>query len=174
MNRKLIATAVAFAAMLLTGCNNVPVVDIQPSKGDTLKENIINANRYLAQGEETQIDAYAERRKWQMRRLPSGVRVMETSSAAPKAEQIDYEDRVALSYRLEAINGNVIYSHIDDTVTVGHLEPTRGLDAAMRTLHNGSSAKVIVPSAEGYGVVGDGNAVGSRMILVYDLKVKKI
>ena len=173
MKGRLIATLAALAA-LTAGCNNVPVVDLQPAKGDTLQESIIQANRYIAQGEENQIDAYAERRNWQMTRLASGVRVMATSTPKQGAQKIDYEDTVVLSYRLEAINGNVVYSHVDDTVTVGHLQPTRGLDAALLTLHDGDRAKVIVPSAEGYGVVGDDNAVRTRMILVYDIEVRKL
>ena len=58
--------------MLFASCNNVPVIDLEPDKGDTLKENLLNANRYIAQSEETQIDAYVARRGWEMRKLRRG------------------------------------------------------------------------------------------------------
>ncbi len=155
---------------LFTSCREVPVVDLEADKGDTLKENLLNANRYIAQSEETQIDAYVSRRGWKMRKLSGGGRVMETSEGTGRP--IEYEDTVKISYRLEAINGTVIYSNESETVVAGRLKPTRGLDAALLTLHHGSTAKVILPSEQGYGVVGDGDRVKTRMILVYDLKTE--
>ncbi len=170
---KRIAIATSMLLLLATGCRNVPVVEVEQQKGDTLKENMINANRYISQGEEAQIDAYVQRRGWEMQRLLGGARVMAVNSQ--NTELIDYEDVVAIEYSVESIGGEVIYSHVDDTVTVGRLQPTRGLDAALRTLHQGSQAVVILPSEQAYGVVGDGDRIGSRMILIYKLKdIKKI
>ena len=65
-------------ALLFTSCRDVPVIEVEQSKGDTLKENMINANRYISQGEEAQIDAYVQRRGWEMQRLLGGARVMES------------------------------------------------------------------------------------------------
>ena len=161
---------ISMAIMLFASCNNVPVIDFEPDKGDTLKENLLNANRYIAQSEETQIDAYIARRGWEMRKLSGGARVMETSQGS--GVSVEYEDTVTITYRLEAINGTVIYSNETETVVAGRLQPTRGLDAALLILHHGSTAKIILPSEQGYGVVGDGDRVKSRMILVYDLKVE--
>ena len=163
-------TILLMLAVLAAGCRQVPVVDVEAPKGDTLKENLINANRYIAQGEETQIEAYMERRGWQMQRLVGGARVMETKVG--EGEKIDYEDTVVVDYDLEAISGTRIYSAVSDTVVVGRLQPTRGLDAALRTLRRGSEAIVIAPSEQAYGVVGDGDRIATRMILIYRLKVK--
>lgn len=155
----------AFAA-----CRQVPVVEVEPSTTDTLSDNIATANRYISQGEETQIEAYIERRGWTMQRLLGGTRVMETNTG--NGQKIDYEDTVAITYDVEAIGGQTVYLDVADTVVAGRLEPTRGLDAALRTLHHGSEAIVIVPSAQAYGVVGDGDRISTRMILVYRLKIK--
>ncbi len=157
-------------SLLATACRNVPVVEVDAPKGDTLKENLINANRYISQGEEAQIDAYVARRGWHMQRLTGGARVMELTNA--QGRKIDYEDTVVIEYDVEAINGETVYSAVCDTVTVGRLQPTRGLDAALRTLHHGSQAVVILPSEQAYGVVGDGDRISTRMILIYKLKIK--
>lgn len=157
-------------SLLATACREVPVVQLDDTKGDTLKENMINANRYIAQGEEAQIDAYVERRGWQMQRLTCGARVMETSAGT--GQMVDYEETVIINYSIEAINGTTVYSNVTDTVTVGRLQPTRGIDAALRTLHHGSQAVVILPSEQAYGVVGDGDRISTRMILIYKLKVE--
>lgn len=162
----------AFACLTMASCGDVPVVDMQPAKGDSLKENMINANRVIAHSEETQIDSYASRRGWQMQRLTGGARVLETRRG--NGSKVGYEDMVIISYRMEAINGAVIYDNLRDTVVAGRMQPTRGLDAALRTLSEGSKAKVILPSEQAYGVAGDGNRVTSRMILVCDVEVLKV
>ena len=100
--------------MLFAACNNVPVIDLEPDKGDTLKENLLNANRYIAQSEETQIDAYVSRRGWQMRKLSGGGRVMETSQGSGRP--VEYEDTVKITYRLEANKVHVIW-HVENTDT---------------------------------------------------------
>lgn len=153
-------------------CGDVPVVDVQASKGDTLKENMINANRYLAHSEETQIDAYAARRGWEMQRLMGGARVMETRHGQGPA--VNYDDTVTIGYSVAAISGTVIYKHVQDTVVAGRMQPTRGLDEAIRTLSEGSTAHVILPSEQAYGVAGDGDRVKSRMILICDVEVLKV
>ena len=162
--------AIAIATMVFAACRQTPVVELEDARVDSLKENLINANRHIAQSEETQIDAYIGRRGWNPVRLMGGARVEETSKGTGKP--IGYEDTVAISYSVEAINGALIYSETDDTVVVGRLKPTRGLDAALQTLHYGSTARVILPSEQAYGVVGDGDRIGTRMVLVYLVKVK--
>ena len=170
---KRIILIVTLLALALASCRDVPVVEVEQQKGDTLKENLINANRYIAEGEEAQIDAYVQRRGWQMKRLQGGTRVMEMGIGKwnVKSGPVDFEDTVAIEYDVEAINGNVIYSGVRDTVVAGRLQPTRGLDAALRTLSHGSHAVVILPSEQAYGVVGDGDRISTRMILVYKVKV---
>lgn len=157
---------------IVAGCGEVPVVDVQAPKGDTLKENLINANRHIANSEATQIEAYAARRGWNMMRLEGGARVMTTRVGdGPKVE---YEDTVSIRYSVEAINGVTIYKDQEETVVSGQLQPNRGLDAALRILSEGSRAKVILPSEQAFGVAGDGNRVKSRMVLIYDVEVLKV
>ena len=166
-----LAMLAAACAITFSACRDVPVVEQQAYRGDTLKESLIDANRHIARSEEVQIDNYIARRQWTMQRLPSGVRVMRTEAGSGGA--VDYEDTVAITYRLEALSGQVVYSHVADTVVAGKLQPTRGLDAALRTLHRGDRATVIVPSEQAYGVLGDGNRVSSRMVLIYDIKINQ-
>jgi hypothetical protein len=167
------------ACLLVLGCKRVPTYDIGAPKGDTLKENMINANRIIAQSEEQQIAAWVARRGVQMQRLPSGVRVMESGRGVPPCtpasgeRRINYEDTVAVSYRVSTLGGEEVYGWRDDTVVVGRLKPTRGLDAALRTLQRGSEALVLVPSEQGYGLVGDGDRIRTRMVLVYEVRVER-
>lgn len=161
--------ALALTALLGAGCDRTPVIDTQQQAAPSYKENIINANKVIASSEETQIDSYLSRRQWHMTRLGDGVRYEEYQ--AGKGATLDYEDHVALSYRLEALNGDILYSRVSDTLTLGHHLPNEGLDNALRHLRRGSKARVIVPSSIGFGAAGDGDRVPARTVLVYDLQI---
>ena len=170
VKRKLGLAIAAIGVMLCMSCNNVPVVESESAKGKDLTENLINANRYISQGEETSIDSYASRRGWQMTVLPCGARVMMTEEG--KGEPVAYDETVVINYRVENLGGEVIYGNTADTVVAGRLEPTRGLDAALLTMRHGDRAWVIVPSELAYGVVGDGDRIGTRTVLVYELRIE--
>ncbi len=170
VKRKLGLALAALGVVLCVSCNNVPVVETGAPAGNDLTENLINANRYMAQGEETSIDSYAARRGWQMTVLPCGARVMVTDEG--KGNPVAYDETVIISYRVETLGGEVIYGNVADTVVAGRLEPTRGLDAALLTMKHGGRARVIVPSELAYGVVGDGDRIGTRTVLVYDVRVE--
>lgn len=161
---------VAIIAFLLSACNNVPVVDTGNDGGKDMRENLINANRYMAQGEETSIDSYAARRGWQMTVLPCGARMMVTNEG--KGAPVAYDETVVINYRVENLGGKTIYDNRLDTVVAGRLQPTRGLDAALLTMRHGGKARVIVPSELAYGMVGDGDRIGQRVVLVYDVRIE--
>ena len=170
MNSRLHITVLALTlALLAASCREVPVIDATQPKGDTLRENMIGANRIIAHSEEQQIDSYATRHGWHMQRLAGGTRVMVTRHG--QGGKVDYEDTVTLHYRVENLAGQTIYDSIEETVVAGRLKPVRGIDAALRTLTRGSQARVILPSEQAYGVVGDADRIGSRMVLVYFLEV---
>lgn len=161
--------------LLAVACRDVPVVDVAPQKGDTLKDSMINANRIIAKSESQQIDAWLERRGWQFEQLTDGVRVSEMgNSETHLGAAIGYEDTVDIAYSVLTLGGDTIYRSREERVVAGHLKPTRGLDAALRTLHDGATALVVVPSEQAYGVVGDGNRIRTRMVLVYSVEVKNV
>ncbi|MBR1850142.1 MAG: FKBP-type peptidyl-prolyl cis-trans isomerase [Bacteroidales bacterium] len=171
MRRPIIILLTATAiALLFAACHQTPVIDTERTAEPSLKENLINANRYMAKSEEQQIVSYIERRGWTMQTLGSGVRLLETKRGTGGA--IDYEDTVSVSYRLEAINGVVIYDQHSETFVAGRGQTVRGLDVAVRHLRHGSQATIILPSEQAYGVVGDGDRVPTRAILIYYLTVQ--
>lgn len=155
----------------LIACNRTPVIENeQESDQSRLEESLLNANKYIAQSEETQIDGYISRRGWKMQQITCGARYEEYTVG--KGPMIDYEDKVTLKYSVGSINGTTLYENQTEQVVVGRGKPNVGLDAVLRHLHRGSTAHVILPSESAYGVVGDGDRIGSRMILVYDLTVE--
>lgn len=134
-----------------------------------LKEHFINANRTIAQSEETSINEYVARRKWDMQKLPEGVRLWEYEKG--RGPKINVEDSVHIVYSVEAINGKLIYSDIKDDYVAGRRQQMIGLDQAVLQLSVGSRAKVILPSNLAYGIGGDGDRIPQSAILVIDVKV---
>ena len=134
-----------------------------------LKEHFINANRTIAQSEETSINEYVTRRKWDMQKLPEGVRLWEYEKG--RGPKINVEDSVHIVYSVEAINGKLIYSDITDDYVAGRRQQMIGLDQAVLQLSVGSRAKVILPSNLAYGIGGDGDRIPQSAILVIDVKV---
>ena len=47
-----------------------------------------------------------------------------------------------------------------------------GLDEAVMALHYGSKAHVILPSALGYGIGGDGDRIPQSTVLVVELRIE--
>ncbi len=166
----MIGFALLLAGLLAAACDRTPVIDTQQQAAPSYKENIINANKVIASAEETQIDSYLSRRGWEMTRLGDGVRYMEYATGS--GNRLDYEDKAVVTYRLELLNGALVYDGQRDSITLGRHEPNAGLDHALRQLRRGSKARVIVPSSMAYGVVGDGDRVPARAVLVYDLQVE--
>ena len=160
-----------FLLLALVSCHNdPPMVLPAPQKGPDLKENMIRANKTIAEAEETSINEYVARRGWQMRQTTNGARVWEYELGS--GPQIAYEDSVHMVYDVEAINGTTFYKGVEETFVVGRRQEMTGLDEAMLLLHYGSRAKVILPSRMGYGIGGDGDRIPQSAILVIDLKTK--
>ena len=151
--------------LLLAACHGTPVIDTQRHEAPSFEENVLNANKVVAAAEETQMDAYEKRHGWAMTRLGDGVRLQETNHTHGPALQRG--NIVAVTYRLEALDGTLLYDGQTDTLTLGRQQPCPGLDHALTLLHEGSKARVLVPSAMGFGAAGDGDRVPPRTVLVY-------
>lgn len=156
---------------VFSSCNDTPVIEVETQNTDPYKENMINANKYIEQSENTQIESYLSRRGWKMKQLHNGSYIDEYQVGAGSA--IEYEDTITISYSVSSLNGSVFYSNVEETVVIGKHQPNVGLDCALQGLHRGSSARVILPSSLAYGVLGDNDRIPSRAVLVYDLKINK-
>lgn len=172
--RKIALYILPILALLATACGDrTPVIELEPDNSTLVKENMINANRVVIQSEATQIESYLKRRGWDMKALPSGALYKEYTHGSGNA--ILAEENVEVTYRLEALDGTAIYTNQIDTLQVGKRQVTPALDDLLQQLCYGSQAWMIAPSNAAYGVVGDGDRVGSRMVIVYNvINIKKI
>lgn len=166
--------ATFFVALAVTSCNNdVPVIEVQQGKPTTPQPDLAKTNQMLAQKENTEMENYAKRRGWKINNIgETGIKVMKTEEGhGPMAVE---NDTAIIRYTVKNIADVVVYEDVVDTVVIGRLKPTAGLDLALRTLNEGCRAWVMLPSDLAYGVLGDGMSIDTRWILIYDLKVEKI
>jgi len=156
--------------LLAASCKEPPVINATQEQSNPYKENMINANKVINTAEDTQIKSYIDRHNWDMHQLNNGSWMEEVQVG--KGAKVEYEDTINVTYKLESLNGNIIYQEKRTTLIVGQNKPTVGLDRAVMDLHHGSKARLILPSNLGYGVVGDGDKVTSRTVLIYHLTVE--
>lgn len=160
---------ILFCTLITVGCHRQPPVVSAIDNNPDLSQNLANANRFIVESEETQIKSYVERRQWNVTQTPSGVRIHEYQRG--EGAKIDWEEKITVQYNISDLSGNAIYGLMNDTLTVGHRQPTAGFDAAMLQLHHGSKAHIVVPSNEAYGMIGDGDLITNRKVIVYDVTV---
>lgn len=148
----------------------------KPQVSDSqIKESLEKANRYLANDEEEDINNYIARHQLNMVATGTGMRfqIMQAGHGA----LIQPGQTVTMEYVLLNIIGDVVYSSEDEgpkTFVVGCGDVVSGLDEAMRYLHQGDVAKVIIPSHLGYGLLGDQKDIPARSTLIYTVKILKV
>ncbi len=166
--------AIPMLLFVIGACNdNIPITEVVKKPGNPYKENMMTASNYVAKSEENEIDSYIKRRGLEdkVQRFDNGLRLWEYQKGADGA--VNYDDELIVLYNVQTITGKDIYTNIADTVVVGRNLPNIGIDKALLHLNYGSKAVVILPSHLGFGFVGDADRIGTNMILVYDLEVKK-
>lgn len=167
---------IAFWALilLLASCQGKPQ-PVQPQSNDQLKESLEQANRYLANEEEEDIQNYVRRHQWDM--VSTGTGLQYQIVQAGEDQLIQSGQTVTAEYVLYNLFGDVVYSSETDGLmhfVVGQGGVVTGIDEAVRHLHRGDIARVIVPSHLGYGLLGDQKSVPSKATLIYTLKIIEV
>ena len=172
---KRIVNIVLFVAFILfCSCAEKPKEKSQVSDSQ-IKESLEKANRYLANDEEEDINNYIARHQLNMESTGTGMRYQILQSG--EGSLIRPGQTVTLDYVLNNIMGDIVYSSENNGVmsfVVGCGDVVSGLDEAMKYLHQGDVAKVIVPSHLGYGLLGDQKEIPPRSTLIYTVKIIKV
>lgn len=173
--KRLILYILGFVLVLMSACHEKPQPTIVPSSDAQLKESLERVNRYVANDEEEDIENYVRRHQWNMESTGTGMRyeiVKEGDGPLIQPGQL-----VIMEYVMCDIFGDVVYSSENDGVirfVVGQGGAVDGVDEAVRHLHKGDIAHVIVPSHLGYGMLGDQKSISGRATLIYTLKIVEV
>ena len=161
--------------LLIPSCSNSETTDNQAV--ETLNQDVlIDTNKGMMQNEAIAIDAYVERRGYDMIITSSGLRYMiyDSSGSGPKAST---DDLVTVSYQVSLLNGEEIYNsqeHGDLTFVLEKSEIARGLQEGLKHLSKGDKALMIIPAHLAYGLTGDGNKISHYDAIVVDTELTSI
>ena len=129
-------------------------------------------NRRMIQYESDLINEYVEKNSLNVIKTGTGLRYQILNEG--EGELIKNGDIVSLEYELSLLSGELLYSSDNDgnkvfLVSRGGVES--GLEEAILKLRKNSEAILILPSHLAHGLIGDGNRIPPKAILVYSIKV---
>ena len=170
---RLVICGVMIAMFLSFGCKPERPVQKKVLTQRAANESLVGANKARLKLERKKIDAYINRRGWEMTETNSGLRyhIYEhgDSDMKPKKGQV-----AVIEYQVRLTNGKLCYSS-DSTGTkgfeIGRGEIERGIDEGIMLLNKGDKAKFVLPSHLAYGLLGDEVKIPTHAILVYDVSL---
>ena len=169
----LLTIAIVSFVTVLSGCTdntdkqNADKVDLKQER-----ERLEEANRNLVLREKAMIDEYIKNSDKEFVETGTGLRYRIVSQGNDSL--IKTGDVVTMEYEMRLLNGDLLYSSDNDglkTFEVGHGGVESGLEEAVLYMHQGDEAEVIIPAYLAYGLIGDGNRIPPRSIIVYNLKI---
>lgn len=160
-------------ALLFFSCDNVKnKKENQHIDDKQLELSLEEMNRKMLQYESELIDNYIEKNNLKVIKTGTGLRYQIFNEG--DGNLIKKGDVVTLEYELSLLSGELLYSSENDgnkvfLVSRGGVET--GLEEAVLKLKNNSEAILILPSHLAHGLVGDGNKIPPKAIIVYKIKV---
>jgi len=150
-----------------------PVQELKEKKDDPLREQFVDANQYMEERHQDQIEAFVERAGWKMEKLPTGlwISVLEKGGGAA----VMSTDKLRLRYTVRLLDGTLCYtSGVDKPVdySLGKGELEAGVEQGLLTLHHGDHALMIIPPHLAHGNFGDRNKIPGASVIIYDIKVE--
>lgn len=138
----------------------------------SVKEQLIEANRSRVEIESERIDAFVERRKWNVTKTGTGLRYMiYQDGEGPTAKK---GDRAKVNFSVSLLDGTECYSSEESgpqVFTVGMDNVESGLHEGITYMKTGSKAKLILPSHLAHGLIGDQNKIPANATIIYDIEL---
>jgi FKBP-type peptidyl-prolyl cis-trans isomerase FkpA len=155
----------------LVSCNSGGNTAVQKNvRGRNKMEDM---NRYLVQKDRERIESYISRRNLNM--TESGTGVWYEIKSEGEGSYLKDNDPVLLEYECSLLDGTKCYSSGElgpKELVLGKSPMEAGLNQGLRLLKHGGEAIFIIPPYLAYGLVGDGNKIPSRAVIVYNVKVQ--
>ena len=155
-----------YLLFIIASCNNnskKTVTDSRPGKNE-----MADLNRYFVQKDRERIQNYIERKDLKMTESPTGLWYQIVKEGA--GNSFSDNDKVILDYECLLLDGTKCYSSKNlgpKELILGRSEMEPGLNEGLRMLKPGAEAIFILPPFMAFGLIGDGNKIPSRAVIVY-------
>jgi FKBP-type peptidyl-prolyl cis-trans isomerase FkpA len=158
---------------LTNGCRpETQVPSNRAQKEKRISDELLKINHYMVKRNQELIENFVKRTGWKMQRTGTGLWYMILEHGNGPAVR---DGKVAVfNFRLRLLDGEVIDSTSTghpDSFIVGHGSVEAGLEEGIRFLHEGDSARFILPPHLAHGNFGDSQKIPPGAILLYDLKL---
>jgi FKBP-type peptidyl-prolyl cis-trans isomerase len=155
----------------LMSCSS-PEKEIEPEINWT-KEKSTDLGKNLAIQEEIDIKLFLEMHKsWKMTKTGSGLQYYIFEKG--EGELVKRGDVAEIEFSIELLDGTKCYqTNVDEyeELVVDQSEIESGIQEAIKLMHVGDHAKLIIPSHIGHGLIGDMDKIPPLTTLVVDLKL---
>jgi FKBP-type peptidyl-prolyl cis-trans isomerase len=136
---------------------------------------LIKKNKELSKEEKLAIDAYVKRNQFDMMETGTGVRYMiyEKGSGATA----NSKDVVLIDFDIKLLDGTLCYSSRQtgaEQFVVDYDNVESGLHEAIKYLHQGDKAIIIIPSHRAFGLAGDMDRIPPFSTVVYNISLIEI
>lgn len=136
---------------------------------------LIKKNKELSKEEKLAIDAYVKRNQFDMVETGTGVRYMiyEKGSGATA----NSKDVVLIDFDIKLLDGTLCYSSRQtgaEQFVVDYDNVESGLHEAIKYLHQGDKAIIIIPSHRAFGLAGDMDRIPPFSTVVYNISLIEI
>jgi FKBP-type peptidyl-prolyl cis-trans isomerase FkpA len=162
----------SLSCIFLVSCNETPENSTSGTNLHWMEDSVVTFNHQIVKTEIQEIDDFILRYHWEMKKTPTGLRVMiYQKGEGPYAKGGDI---VAIKYKINLLNGDLVFksdSISPFTVEVGKREMISGLDEGIMLMKKGGRAKMIVPSHLAYGLLGDMATIPAGAVLVLDVEL---
>jgi len=161
--------AICLLTVIISCKNNSDqsIKDIKPGRVE-----MTELNKYFIQKDKERIQNYIERKNLSMTESPTGLwyQILEEG----RGNNFKNNDKVIMEYECSLLDGTKCYSSKTDgakELILGRSEMAAGLNEGLRMLKPGASAIFILPPFLAYGLIGDGNKIPSRSVIVYNISI---
>ena len=168
MNIKFVVIGFILAAVI--SCNTNQEKSNIPSRPG--KKEMADLNRYLVQKDRERIESYIERKNLNMTESSTGLWYLVKKEGS--GDFFTDNDKIIMKYECYLLDGTKCYTSENlgpREVILGKSELEPGLNEGLRMLKPGAEAIFIIPPFLAYGLVGDGEKIPSRAVIVYNVNI---
>lgn len=139
------------------------------------EDPLLKKNKELSKEEKIAIDAYVKRNHFDMIETGTGVRYMIYEKG--KGATANTKDIVLIDFDIKLLDGTLCYSsrHTGaEQFVVDYDNVESGLHEAIKYLHQGDKAIIIIPSHRAFGLAGDMDRIPPFSTVVYNISLLEI
>lgn len=136
---------------------------------------LVNKNKQLSKEEKRAIDSYVQRNHFDMIETGTGVRYLIYEKG--KGRTPTTKDIVLIDFDIKLLDGTICYSSRQtgaEEFVVDYDNVESGLHEAIKYLHVGDKAIIIIPSHRAFGLAGDQDRIPPLSTVVYNITLLNI